>query len=276
MLSGVAMPSEVEAADDELTLGYVNWACAEGKTYTAKAVLEERLDFDVDTMMADAGPIYQGVADGDIDAFLAVWIPATDPHYVDQLEDEMIKAGVNYLDARVGIVVPEYVDIDSIEEMNEHADKFDNRIIGIDAGAGIMDATQDAIDHYDLDLTLLDGSDAAMTASLMDAIDNEEWVAVTGWVPHWKFGRWDLKFLEDSDKIFGEAENIYSFTRQDLGADHPRVVNFMHDFRMDSEQLGEVMGWIDEGMEPEEAGRRWVEENPEIVDSWLRAADVSE
>ncbi|RDD60424.1 hypothetical protein DRB17_18120 [Ferruginivarius sediminum] len=34
---------------------------------------------------------------------------------------------------------------------------------------------------------------AGMTSSLKRAIEREEWVVVTGWSPHWRFGRWDLR-----------------------------------------------------------------------------------
>lgn len=86
-------------------------------------------------------------------------------------------------------------------------EKFKGKIIGIDPGAGIMKATGDAIEQYGLDYEVVEGSDATMAAALKQAIDNQEWVAVTGWTPHWKFARWDLKFLEDPKKVYSEARN---------------------------------------------------------------------
>ncbi len=271
-----AFMEQAEAADEEVALGYVNWACTEAKTYVAKAALEEKMGLEVTTSMVDAGPVYASLATGDVDAFLSSWLPVTHHHYVEEYQDEIVKAGVNFFGARIGLVVPEYVDIDSVKELNEYRDKFDGEIIGIDPGAGIMEATHEAIDHYDFELDLISSSGPAMAASLKDAIENEEWIVVTGWEPHWKFARFDLKFLEDPDQIYGEIEHVYTITRQDLGADNPRLVSFFHDFRMTGEQLGEVMGWIEDGVNRVEAGQRWVEENSEIVEDWTKPHTISE
>ena len=270
LVVGFAPVEKAEAAG-EITLGYVNWACAEGKTYIAKAVLEQ-MGFEVDTMMADVAPIYSGVTRGDVDAFLASWLPVTHKSYVEQYQNDMVKVGVSYTGARIGLVVPEYMDIDCITELNDYADEFGNEIVGIDAGAGIMMATEDAIPAYDLDFNLVEGSDAAMTASILRAYRNEEPIVVTGWTPHWKFARWDLKFLDDPQGIYGDVEGVYAFARQDLGADYPEVVNFLHDFFVTDEQLGQVMEWIaEDDMDPAAAGQRWVEENQDVVEDWLNA-----
>lgn len=135
-----------------------------------------------------------------------------------------------------------------------------------------MMATEDAIPAYDLDFNLVEGSDAAMTASILRAYRNEEPIVVTGWTPHWKFARWDLKFLDDPQGIYGDVEGVYAFARQDLGADYPEVVNFLHDFFVTDEQLGQVMEWIaEDDMDPAAAGQRWVEENQDVVEDWLNA-----
>ena len=61
-----------------------------------------------------------------------------------------------------------------------------------------MSKTEQVIEDYKLtDLELMESSGAMMTAVLQDKINKKEWVAVTGWTPHWKFGKWDLKYLKD-------------------------------------------------------------------------------
>ena len=274
--SGGLNSEPVKAQNPDIKLGYVNWAGTVAETFTAKAALEKKLGLNVKTIMVDVGPVYTGLAEGDIDAFMGAWLPRTHKSYVEKFDDDIIKAGPNFLGAKIGLVVPEYVPIDSIKELNKHADKFDNKIVGIDSGAGIMKATRKALKNYNLDLNLIASSGPAMTAALKKAIENKEWVVVTGWKPHWKFARWDLKFLKDPDTIYGGEENIYSFTKTKLTQEHPIVANFLHDFRLSSQQLGQIMNWIENGTEPEKAGERWVEENEDIVEGWLNPAKVSE
>ena len=53
--------------------------------------------------------------------------------------------------------------------------KLDKKIIGIDPGAGLMRRSEDMLEQYDAlsDYTLVEGSGAAMQASLKDAIMND-------------------------------------------------------------------------------------------------------
>lgn len=151
------------------------------------------------------------------------------------------------------------------------AEKFNGRIIGIEPGAGVMSAAENAIETYGLtDYTLVEGSSATMAATLADAIRNEEWIAVTGWTPHWKFARWDLKYLEDPEGVFGEAEEIRTLTRVGFEEDMPEVYAFLDNFNWPLEKMQEVMVWnSEEGADPYENGLRFIEENEELVNSWI-------
>ncbi len=186
------------AESKEVKLGAVNWAEGIAMTNLAKAVLEEKMGYSVEITVADVAPIFASVASGDYDAFMDAWLPLTHETYMEEYGEKLVDLGHNFEGAKIGLVVPSYVDIDSIEEMNANADKFDGQIVGIDAGAGIMKATENVITDYDLsNIELMASSGPMMTAALKKAVDEGEWVAVTGWKPHWKFARWDLKFLDD-------------------------------------------------------------------------------
>jgi len=202
--------------------------------------------------------------------FLDAWLPITHENYMNRYENQIDDLGYNFEGARIGLVVPEYVGIDNIEGLNATVNEFNGQIIGIDAGAGIMTASENAIDHYGLPYELITGSEPAMTAALQNAIDNEQWIVVTGWEPHWKFARWDLRFLDDPDEVYGDVENIHTVTREGFEQDMPEVAQFLRRFHMDSGQLGSLMGAIAESDEdPLPTARRWMRENSELVDDWL-------
>ena len=259
-----------EASIEEIKLGYVQWACAEASIHLAQAVIMDQLGYDVSVTPLETGGLYAGLADGDLDAQTTAWLPITHKDYMEQYGDEMDDYGALYNGARVGLVVPEYVDIDSIEELNTNADKFDGRIVGIDGGAGIMRATEQAIEDYGLEMELVESSDMAMAAALADAYMDEKWIAVTGWTPHWKFAEFDLKFLEDPREIYGGAEDIHVMARHGLEDDAPAVANFLKNFFLEDYQLGAVIGAIADGAEPLAAARDWIAENEDIVESWLQ------
>ena len=258
------------ASKGTVRLLYVEWACARASTHVMADILENIMGYDVEVTSVAAGAMYEGLASGEGDAMFTAWLPITHADYVEQIGDRIEDLGPNNDSARIGLVVPAYVDIDSIEELNANKDKFDGEIIGIDPGAGLMKASVSALDEYALDLDLVEGTDATMVASLKNAIDNEEWVVVTGWTPHWKFARWDLKFLDDPKTIYGETETINTMVRLGLKEDMPEVYELCDNFHWTSEQIGSAMALAEE-MDSPEAARQWVEENQDVVNSWLPA-----
>lgn len=257
------------AQDETIEVGYVNWACATASSYLVKNIVEAEFDVEVALNDLEAGPMWQSLTTDDLDFIVCAWLPLTHASYYEEVGDEVEDLGPNYENARTGLVVPSYVDIDSIEELNDHVDEFGGNIVGIEPGAGIMKATTEAIPEYGLDYTLQDSSDPVMCAELDKAIGNEEWIVVTGWTPHWKFAEYDLKFLDDPKGIYGEAETINTVTRTEFASDHPEVQAFLENYFLTAEQLASAIGMMEEYEDNNEAAQVWIEENRDLVDSWL-------
>ncbi|MDG5767968.1 glycine betaine ABC transporter substrate-binding protein [Balneolales bacterium ANBcel1] len=258
-----------ETETGEIELGYVQWDSEIASTHVVAAVIQDELGHDVNLTAVDAGPMWTGMARGDFDAIVAAWLPNTHAAYLEQTQDDIVNLGPNLEGAKIGWVVPEYVTVNSIDELNDYIDEFGGDITGIDPGAGLMAASEDAIEAYDLDYNLISGSDAAMTAALARAIQRDEWIVVTGWTPHWKFAAHDLKYLEDPLNAFGDAEHIATIVTPDLQERHPDVYSFLDSFFWTPEEMGAVMVYIEEGMEPIDAARTWISENPDRVQEWL-------
>jgi glycine betaine/proline transport system substrate-binding protein len=259
------------AGDDKpvIEVGYVQWACANANTHMVEALLEEKYDVEVNIRDMDAGLLWQSIATGDIDFMVTAWLPGTHKAYYEELKDQVVDLGPVYQGAAIGLVVPTYVDVDSIEELNANADKFGGRIIGIDAGAGIMTAAAQAITDYNLDLELVQSSDAAMTAELKTAYESEEWIVVTGWSPHWKFASFDLKFLEDPKLSFGGEETINAVTRMGFAEDYPEINEFLDNYLLSDEDFGSLIAAMEEYDDDKEAAKAWIEENRNLTDSWF-------
>lgn len=254
----------------EVKFGYVNWSDGIALTNVAKVVLEEKMGYDVKLTEANAGIVFTSVAEGDYDAFLNAWLPNAHKSYVDRYKDKLEDLGTNYENSRIGLAVPSYVDINTIEDLKNNEGKFQNKIIGIDAGAGIMGKAEKAISEYGLNMELMEGSEATMTAMLKEAIDKKEPIVVTGWRPHWKFSKWDLKFLEDDKGVFGKGEDIHTVTRPNFEKDMPEVAQFLRNFKMTDTQLEGLMRTIYEGDKSAlDYSREWVHDNEDIVNSWI-------
>ncbi|MCH8475357.1 MAG: glycine betaine ABC transporter substrate-binding protein [Opitutales bacterium] len=264
-------PPDEDGTDVTIELGYVLWDSERASTHVVAAVLQDELGIDVNLTSVDAGPMWTGIAEGDFDAIVAAWLPGTHEQYMDRFGDQVVDLGPNLEGAKIGWVVNADAPIDSITELNDNADAFNNRIVGIDPGAGLMAASERAMEVYNLtNLTLLDSSDAAMTTELDTAISDGENIVVTGWTPHWKFAAYDLKYLEDPENVFGDAEAIHTIVTPDLMSKSPEAYNFLNNFNWTADQMAEVMiMFTQEDMSEMEAARAWIAENRDQVESWL-------
>lgn len=260
--------SEGDITKGEASIGYVLWDGEIASTNVLKQVYEQ-VGYEVDIIAVDAGPLYQGLANGDFDFTVSSWLPVTQKGYWDKYGDQIDYVGPNLEGCKCGLVVPSYVTIDSIEELNSVKDNFNGEIMGIEPGAGIMQNTEDAIEAYDLDFELKSSSSAAMATSLKKSVDNGEWIVVTLWSPHWAFNRWDLKYLDDPLRIYGEGEKATTLARKGLKEEKPEVYGIASRFEWSQDDIQSVMTDIEDGMSEEEAASKWIANNPDKVAEWI-------
>lgn len=261
-----------QSGKKSIKLAYVAWDSEIASTNVVKTVLESKLGYKVEMLQVDAGPMWAGIADGSADAMVAAWLPGTHASYMEKYASDVDDLGVNLDGTKIGLAVPAYMDISSIEDLKkpEVASSIGKQIIGIEPGAGIMMATEKAIEAYGLSgLTLLESSSAAMAQQLQSAYDKQQPIVVTGWTPHWMFAKMDLKYLDDPQNVFGGDEQIHTIARKGLKTDKADAYAFLDRFEWTADDMAKVMVDIQEGKSPEEAANAWVDQNKEKVDAWI-------
>lgn len=265
-----AKPSENASETKTVNIGYVNWAEDVAVTHLWKEILEQK-GYKVNVKSLEVAPLFVGLNKGDLDFFMDSWLPVTHQTYWDKYKDNLDDYGVWYESkAKIGLVVPKYVDIKSIDEMGAKKDQFSGKIVGIDPGAGIMKATDKAVKDYNLGFEVVQSSEAAMMSALDKAYRNNEWIAVTGWSPHWMFAKYDLKYLEDPKKDYGDAEEIHTLANKKFSQENPEIAKMLKAFKMNDQQIGSLEDLINGGMEPQEAAKKWMADNKSVVDGWLK------
>lgn len=101
---------------EEVELVATPWDSELASAGVLKEAMEQR-GFDVTVTPVDVAVVFESVANGDADASLAAWLPATHKDFYEKHQDDLIDLGPNLSGAKIGLTVPEYMDIDSIEDL---------------------------------------------------------------------------------------------------------------------------------------------------------------
>ncbi len=276
---GLFVGPAAQAADYDkpIKIGWTAWSTAEANTKLIKAILEDKMGYDVEMIMADIGIQYQGVSTGDIDIMLMAWLPTTHQDYWKKFAGKVVNLGPIYTRARLGWAVPDYVPQDKLNSITdltdpEVTDKLNKKITGIDPGAGLMQASEKAMEQYGLEdagYQLLSSSGAGMTAALSRAIKRDDWIVVTGWSPHWKFAKWDLRYLEDPKGLLGGKERIHCLARKGFYQDVPyEVFEFFVRYNIPIDDL-EALMFEARNTSYEEAANAYIKNNPKRIKYWM-------
>ncbi len=285
----VFVPGQAVSAKKTVRLSYVEWSETVAATNMVKAMIQEKLGHACEIIPMTADKMWEAVATGRVDGMVAAWLPTTHGHFYEQYKDQIMDLGPNMVGTQIGLVVPDitvgrqtaasgqrnapYIKASSIDDLKRYSDKFSRRIIGIDPESGIMKKTREAMGTYGLNnYELIKGSEVSMTAELSNAIRKQRWIVVTGWIPHWMFARWKLRFLDDPENVFGGKEEIHTIVRKGLKDDMPDVYQFLDNFSWKPGDLEQLMIWIqeDQGMYPDEKALRYMRYHSDQIQSWLK------
>lgn len=252
-----------------INVGMVDgWAEGVAMTYVAKAVLEE-MGYQLVIQRATPDMILASMNNGDTDLYMDVWLPLTHGSKIAKFPN-LVDIGTSYAHARNGLVVPDYVPINSIEELKTHVDQFNHQIMGIEKGAGITAAVDRTLKDYDLNYLQVNSSTVAMITELQNAIKEKRWIVVAAWQPHWMFGKMKLKFLEDPRESLGTSEQIKIFTRKQFPTEQPELTRFFSQVHFDVATMANLLMKMEESKDKESTAKQWVAEHPSLVNSWLR------
>nr|WP_308116496.1 ABC transporter permease/substrate binding protein [Leifsonia poae] len=270
--SGIAAAVQHTGGKGEITVAVFNgWPEGEAASYLWKQVLEKK-GYQVTFEYADAGPAFAGLSTGDYDVALDGWLPTTHAAYLDKYRDSLVDLGAWNKEATLTIAVNKDAPIDSLDELAAHSAEFGDRLVGIEPGAGLTEATQNkVIPEYGLGkLDFVTSSTPAMLAELTSAIKNKENIAVTLWRPHWAYDQFDLKDLKDPKNTLGTAESIHSIASTGFEKRFPEVAGWIKGFKLDSDRLYSLENAMFNGAKPGDYDRivtRWMQENQKYVDS---------
>lgn len=274
---GDSSSKSTDASDDkdskeDIIMGQISWAENIAVTNMWKVILEEE-GYDVEFNLLDMGTTMAALESGDLDLTLEVWLPVQDANYLKQYQDSVDFAEEPWYDnAKVGLVVPEYMeDVNSIEDLKKYQDEFEGEITGFDPGAGTMEVTEDVIEDYELDYELITSSEPAMITEIAETIKENGSIVAPLWSPHRVFSEMDLKFLDDPKETYGGVEEIFTANRQGFDEDFAEVDQWMKNWEMDDDAIGELMQYVgDEEENPIKGAEKWVEENRDLVDEWIK------
>ena len=260
--------------DKTLTIADIGWTENTAIAQLTKVLLEEQLGYqEVTIKTTDLDSVYQGVADGDLDAFQDVWLP-NQRDLLQSVQNDVEQLSYSYQgQTRQGLAVPTYMDTTSIDQLNES--KAD-MILCIEPSSVMLQIfANDVIPAYGLRQKLVEAPTEGMLFEVENRYRNQEEFAFCAWSPHWMNQRYSLRYLEDPKDAWGplnDPASITTIVNKDLPKNAPEATAFMDALMLDEDQLGDLENTINEASDPHEGARRWAQDNSEVWHPWVEAA----
>jgi glycine betaine/proline transport system substrate-binding protein len=273
-----------QAADPEsckaVRFSDVGWTDITATTSVASTILKG-LGYEPKVELLSVPVTYQSLKNKDIDVFLGNWMPTMAADLEPYLADKSVESISTNLPegAKYTLAVPQYVydaGVKDFADISKHADKFDNKIYGIEPGNDGNRLIQDMIDKdaFGLkDFEVVESSEQGMLAQVAKSVPKEEWVVFLGWAPHPMNANFDIEYLSGGDDYFGPnfgAAQVFTNVRAGYLQECPNAGKFVQNLKFTVDMENEIMSAIlDKQMSGEDAAKEWLKANPGALDAWL-------
>lgn len=275
MIAGITQPAWCDEKPT-IKIGYVAWATTTS-AYAITAAVLEKIGYNVEGKLMDVGVMYSAVSKAAVDLIPSASIPELHEVYFDRFGYSYEILAITYGFSQQGLGVPTYMkELNSVEQLGDYVDQFDGKIIGIGPGSGLMQAAVRSLKEYPSlkNYKLIEGSGSAMVGMVKKATSKKSPILATVWRPHWLFLNYPMKMLEDPKVIFGRPYASYTVGPTGFKKRFPAAAKMMWQSIVFPDELSQIMNYLGvDKMKAREAGRRWVNENEDIVKKWIRGCD---
>src|SRR5918998_4525021 len=273
-----------ERADETVNFGTVDWPEAIAKTNVASTIVDA-LGYQTEVQELGVPTVFQGLDTGDLDVFVEAWFPTMQTNF-DEVQD-VESVTTNLEEATFSVAVNREAceaGVTSHEDLAQFADRFEEggtpTIYGLEPGNDGNQVVLDMIenDQYNLgDWELIESSTNGMLSEVDRRLGDGEWVAWTGWEPHWMNNRYDMCLLEDPEEAWGGKSRVETLVNENFPEEYPELYEFFERMKVDRDIQAELIDQIDNsGKEPEEVALDWLKATPAVTARWLEGVTATD
>jgi glycine betaine/proline transport system substrate-binding protein len=281
-------PGVAQAADPEscqtVRFSDVGWTDITSTTAATAEVLKG-LGYEPEVEILSVPVTYASLKNKDIDVFLGNWMPTMEGDVRPYLEDGSVESvGVNLEGAKYTLAVPSYLAEEGLQDfadIAEFADELNGEIYGIEPGNDGNRLILEMIEKDAFGLSgfeLVESSEQGMLAQVARATRAEEPIVFLGWEPHPMNSNFEITYLSGGDDWFGAnygGATVYTNVRAGYLEECPNVGRLLSNLQFTLPMENEIMsGILDDGEAPEDAAADWLEEHPEVLETWLEGVET--
>jgi glycine betaine/proline transport system substrate-binding protein len=277
----------------DLTIAINPWTGYVSNAYVIGVAAQNELGCNVTYPEVKEEVGWQGMADGSIDTIVENWGHADlVAEYIDD-QGTVQDAGLTGNDGIIGWYVPpwmveEYPDILDWQNLNKYADLFETSESGgkgqlLDGDPSYVTNDEALVKNLDLNYkVVVGGSEAALIQSFKSAEENRTPLLAYFYEPQWFFNEMDLQRVQlppyeegcDADPAKVDCDYppyaLNKLISTEFAESGSPAVDLIKNFNWTNEDQNTVSTYIaQDGMEPEEAAQKWIDDNPDKVDAWL-------
>jgi len=270
------------------------WTGYVADAYVVGVVAQEKLGCTVNYKNVKEEVGWQGMSSGTIDTILENWGHAdlVKKYVTDQKTVE--DAGMTGNEGIIGWYVPpwmaqKYPDITNWKNLNKYASMFKTSESGgkgqlLDGDPSYVTNDEALVKNLNLDYqVVVGGSEAALIQSFRSAEKNKTPLLAYFYEPQWFFSEMKLvrvhlpKYTPGCDADAAKVacdyppyhlNKLISTKFADSGSPAVTLVKQFHWTNDDQNEVAEYIA--KDGMKPEDAAKKWIDANPDVVNQWLQ------
>ena len=277
----------------DLRIAVNPWTGYVSNAHVIGVVAQEQLGCNVTYPEVKEEVGWQGMADGSIDTIVENWgHPDLVKKYIDD-QGSVEDAGLTGNDGIIGWYVPpwmaeKYPDITDWNNLNKYADMFKTSESGdkgqlLDGDPSYVTNDEALVKNLDLDFqVVVGGSEAALIQSFKSAEENKTPLLAYFYEPQWFFSEMKLVKVNlppyedgcDADPAKVDCDYppyaLNKLISKDFADSGSPAVDLIKNFTWTNDDQNLVSTYIArDGMSPDDAAKKWIEENQDKVDAWL-------
>lgn len=280
------------------------WDGSAANVAVAEYLLQNQLGYSVSDKKIDEYAQFKALANGDLDATLEVWPSGHADDYAKYIDanNGVVDGGELGATGQIGWWIPTYMLTDhpelatweglkGNESLFQTADSGDAGEI-LDGDPSYVTFDQAIADNLGLNLKVAyAGSESAELTELDTAYSEQKPILMYFWTPHWAQAKYDLTMIElpeVTDQCTKDAgsnpdayacayppDALYKAFNDQLQTKAPAAYAFLSAMQWTNEDQNGVAQDIHDGMDAQEAAKKWADANPTVWQPWVDAGTAA-